>query len=203
MFKVSGKGCNLSSADQKAMNSISPQNFTFWYDLWDRSCGDFCLEQNCPREHDWDMPLNNTRWEPDCYDLKKESRRWQKQKDHPSFQGCLKITRFSWTLTQSVVLLQGILALTYFPRNQNIIVVIVLPESRNVWELLSERHKQGSLKVGDIGIRMLIQIISKYSFKQKCSRWESGISSQAGIEVSELGSTSFTPDIKKKCFRRS
>lgn len=159
------------------MNSISPSNFTFWCDQWDRSCGGFCLEQNCPREHVWDMPLNNTRWELDCYDLKKESRRWQKQKYYLSFQGCLKITRFLWTLSQSVVFLQGILALTYFPRNQNIIVVIFFLESRNVCELLSERHKQASLKLGAIGIWMLIQIISKYPFQQKCSRWKSGISS--------------------------
>ena len=33
MFKASGKGCNLSSTDQKAINSISLSSFTFLSDV--------------------------------------------------------------------------------------------------------------------------------------------------------------------------
>lgn len=146
----------------------------------------------------WDMPLNNIRWELDCSDLRKESRRWQKQKDHLSFQGCLKITRYPWTLSQSVVCLQGILALTYFPWNQNIIVVISLLESRNVCELFSERYKQVSLEVSDIGIGMLLQIISKYPFEQKFNWWKSGISRYFWHRGIWTRKHIIYPDIKKR-----
>lgn len=155
MFKVSGKGYNLSSTDQKAMNSMSPSNFTFlmmwsvrqklWWFLSGTELPRGTWLRHATKQHQVRARLL---WPQERVKKVTEAKR--------SFQGCLKITRFSWTLSQSVMFLQGILALTYFTWNQNIIVVIFLLESRNVCELLSERHKQISLKVGDIEIRTLI-----------------------------------------------
>lgn len=161
MFKVSGKELNLSSTDQKAMNAISPLKLHFLMCSMGQKLWWFLSRKELPQRTWLRHATKQYQMRAWLLWLQKESRRWQKQKDCLSFQGCLKITRYPRTLSQSVVFLQGIFALIYFPWNQNIIVVISLLESRNVCGLLSERHKQVSLEVGDFGIGMLLQTISK------------------------------------------